>query len=426
MAVTRHKSRVAYFAETTPGTGPADWQASGTKIHLSAPPDVSGIEQTLLADERTVPRMNERAGPPVKGLRQTSMQVRTYWTGHGQTVVGAQVAATALGTLLEHCLGAVHRSSATTLAAGGHTTTVINVAATTNISVGCLIGVRDDSDTDGKVAIRRVTAIAALAVTLDEALPFTPVDGDDVVAGITAYIDPDVLEDSSGASGRTLSWVCDYLASNGAAAVVELLGTKAALSIDGFARNERPSIVLDVTAARFRNVGQDGLAAPSWSGSPATLGPVVLGPRTKLWLQDYGATTQTTGLHLSSASWTVGVSVAPVEVITEQTAGMPGIGLFSTAPARPECEVTIVPWDDDYDVDLAASTPTYKAIRVALESTEGKSIAIMFPRAQIMATPKIAQVGEVLGATVKLEAHEDADAIGTTDLAKSPILIGLF
>jgi len=421
LATTRHKQRAAFVKEATAFAQESDWQANGTKVHLAAPADTSGVAQSLLKDERTTTRVAEMAGPSVKGLRNTTASASVYITGKDEvTSDTTQVAETSLMVLLEHCMGGVDRSNATTAAVGGsHSTTAVELTSSTNYAAGQMLGVIDAGDTDSIVEWARITDITADVATLDRALSFTPTDGDKVIGTATAYYDPDVLEDSN-AANRQLSWWFEQ--GESATGFVELIGTKAGMSLEGFERDGLPRITLNINATYWTN-SADGTTHPTWSGATTGQAPVAFGPRTKFFFQDYGTTTDTTTIHLSELSVDPALAPVPISAVTSQTDNAQGSAGWSQGPYNPTASFTITPHSDAYDTDLGADT--FKVFGVFRRNVEGSSFCVWFPRAEISATPVLGANGEVLATQVTILGHEDLDAVGTTDIVKSPMVIGL-
>ena len=124
-----------------------------------------------------------------------------------------------------------------------------------------------------------------------------------------------------------------------------------------------------------------------------------------------------------SLSVETGIEVAPIPAITEQTANFQGLAGWTTSPARPTASFLITPHSVDFDADFVAGT--YKVFRIAIQGPEGKAMCITFPRCEISTNPVHAPNGEVMATRVTIAAHEDTTAIGTTDLARSMMVIGL-
>ncbi len=435
MATSKHRgTEVIIYEAATQGNSPADdsttYDASGDRIHTVGEVDITSIDQALVEDERSVSRIFERAGQMVRGLRNTSITLSTYLTGKEATTAdGSQATETALARLLEHGLGGIKRGNSTTAkVAGTHTTTSIELTSATNWEAGMLVGVIDASDNRGLVHIRRIIDLTVDVITLDRALPFTPVDGDKVVGGITIYCDQDVLEDSGAGSNRTHSIFVRKGGSSGT--VRELLGCKAALSLAALNRGELPTVALEYQCATFRTAADDGTgdvsaisSTPSFSGTLNGAAPLHMGRDTSVYLDDYGSTSATSK-HVNGLEVGLGVTVAPIETVTSATASMEGLAGWTLSKPDPTASMTIVPHGSEWETDLQGGT--YKAFAVERRGAEGSAFAIVMPRCEVSSTPKTGDNGEVLAEQVTLRAHEDQDSVGTTDVAKSPILIGLF
>lgn len=425
MTTSSSPSQLAYFPETTQGTPPANgvaWVAGGRRIrHLASALDPSGLAQAVVEDERSqtsVFGLNTK----VKGLRGVQQPVGLYLTGSGATTAdGDQIAETDLMILLEHALGGLHRSNSTVLDAGGHTTTVINVEDATNIIEGCLIAIEDTS-ADSLLYVRRVLDVSTLAITLDEALPFTPVD-DDVVHGMaTAYIDETILVDSNGAGGPyTMSW----LIQKGLPAALEnwqLHGGKLQLDSIDLPRGGLPSVSGTIFAASF--VGPGTAPSPSWTVAPSGPAPVSIGPRTEIQFQDYGTTTAN-HIQVGECSITVGVPVVVTETVTEVQSNMEGVASYATQPADTMTTLGIVPMAASFWADFAVDQ--FISFRWSKIAGPGQIFAIAMPRCEIASMPKRGTQNAVSRADVELRAHPDEEITGASNqaLVTSKILIGV-
>jgi len=182
-------------------------------------------------------------------------------------------------------------------------------------------------------------------------------------------------------------------------------------------------LTLAINAPMFNKINDAALSDPTWSGTTSGGSPLAWGPYTKFWFQDYGTTTATRAIHPSGLSIDPGVAVTSIPSGGSQTDNMQGIAGWSSGPANAKVGFTVTPHATDYDVDLQAGT--FKALGIERRGAEGGSICFWFPRMEIEATPVLGTNGEVLAHQVQLVGHEDLDAIGTTDIIKSTILIGL-
>lgn len=423
--VSKHKNRAAFFEETTAGTGPADWDASGNLIHLAAPFDVSGLAQVVAEDTRTVTRLTETAAGQVFGRKSGSQAtVSAFLSGKDEvTSDTAQVAESNLMKLLEHAFGGMSRSYATDIAAGSHSTTGFDVTSATGMAEGQLIGIIDADDTNSLVEWAQIDTISGTSITVSRALSFTPAENDKVVGTATAYPDPDILECSSDNSGTTLSWYLER--GDDGDHLVEILGSKAMPSFDGLARDGMPVLNLAINAGKFTTA--ESLTKTTFTGSPTGGAPVMLGPRTKLWLQDVGTTTATASIHLVSMSLNPGVAVAEIPAVTSQTDNLEGFAGYSTAMIAPTLEITIT-GDKTLFTDFGSedTTRTFKHLMLERRGPEGKSLCIYLPKCEITQVPNaFAENGEIVSYALTLRGHERTPSATGTSLNRSPLLIGL-
>jgi hypothetical protein len=405
----RNAQEVIIYYSTTQGLPPSQesttYDAAGDRIQTVGLIDINA-EQTLLEDERTMGNLTESPGPKVLGLRKSSVTLGVYLTGtNATTAPGSQVSETALSRLLKHVLGGQSRGNATTAKVGGpHSTTSVSVTSTTNLAEGQVIGIVDADDGSAIVHVRRVVALAGDLVTFDQALPFTPADGDKIVGAITHYFDESVLAASDGGAGRTS---CIFVRQGHAATygIVEYRGAKGAGKLSGFGPGESPRLEVEFQACSHRtpaDTGSTGVSAisstPAFSGTAHGIAPLV------------------SGLEID-----LGVEVVPVDAATQDSDEMAGIAGYTCRAVRPTFTFAVTPHATELLADLQAGA--YKAVRLEIQHTEGKTIAIGMPRCSLDMAPKVGANGEVLATMVTLRGHHDT--IDTTQLAKSPIYVGI-
>lgn len=387
-----HRSRLAYAREATQAAPITDWNGDGHVVdHWEADPGT--ISQSLVDDPALeVSAFDERSY--LKGIRnQDNLKIKIPW--HGSEVVtasGDAVAQTELMEIVEHCWGGQVRTESTTCTGGSAAAPAL--ASVDTISPGCFIGF-EDADDPGRVHIRRVLSIAALVVTLDQALPFTPANGDKAHGCAVTYLDEEVLEDST-VGDRTLAWRVER---SGPDAVYEWVGTKANLAIT-FARNAPPNIELSVMAGNFKH---ETLTAETWTQTSAGQAGLVCGRDTKLFLQVYGTHTNIER-HDASVAVETGVSILPIDTITEVDSLMEGRAGYTLGRAKTFVTTTLVPMTKDWEVGLQANT-MYK-LRYAQVAQAGKAWAIHFSRVEIAETPKFG-VNAAQSSSVKFKAHPD-------------------
>jgi len=390
-----HRSWLAFAYESTQGVVITDWDGDGFLVdHLEADP--GAIAQSLIEDAT----LNFRAFTKrrfIKGIRNNdNAKFKLNWHGsEAVTANAAAVAQTSLMKLTEHCWGGQVRTKSTTCTGG--TALIPELTSVDTITPGTFIAFEDLGDL-GRCHIRRVLVVTALAVTLDQALPFTPANGDKAHGCAITYIDEDVLGDST-IGNRTLAW---RLERSGTEAVYEFVGTKAMLGIM-LPRNAPPSLELSVYAANFEH---ETLTKETWTQTPAGQAPLAIGRDTKLFVQVYGTHTST-DLHCQQMAVEAGVPVVPIDTITEVDDRMEGRAGYSIQPADTTLTPVIVPFDDDWEVALQADT-SYK-VRYSQIAQAGKCWAVHCSRAEIGETPKFTPVNSVQGVSVKFRAHEDLE-----------------
>ena len=410
----------AFFQEVTQGTPPADgtaWNSDGRRLAIIAGTlDISQIVQASVEDERaqeTIFGLNRKT----KGLKNNQASLGTYGTGSGaDTDAATQISETILMTLLEHELGGLHRSNQTVLAGGGHTTTVVNVTANTNLALGCMVFIHDTST--GTQFLAMVVGIASLAITLDMACPFTPVDGDIMLATGTVYIDETVLVDST-AGPTTFSWLFQKGFIGGPESW-QVMGSKAQLDSIELSRGAQPRLMHTIMGASF--VGPDDAPTPTWSAGPEGVAPFAVGPTSECNLQDYGTTTYAE-IHTNTVEIAPGVPVIRDETNTEVDDNMEGTYGYSTGPADTLITLNIAPWSDTHIDKWQADT--YRFWRWFKKSSEGGLFGVHCPRVEIAQYPGRGVTGGIQSSQVVLRAHPNTTTVATTQLWRSKIKIAI-
>ena len=427
MATSKHPSELAFFTETTQGTGPADaaaWASDATRIrHISDSLETSGFKQTTADDLRSQEDVlsQEQKVLGIKGGNEFGFDM--YLTGTGVTTnSGQQVASDALLTIMAHCLGGSERGYSTT-ATGGSSTTVA-LTSTTGVDEGVFLAIQDNTSPaaahSGKLYIRKVESLAGLTATLDEALPFAVAAGDIVHACHMYYIDESVLVDTTTGS-RTFSW----LISKGRIAAAdrenwEAHGCKGILASLELSRNQPPKMSIRNMVASFETVEE--AAEPTWSGTPFGYAPTAIGPDTTVWLEDYGTTTSTQ-LHVAEFTLNPGVASTPIDTVTEKQTGMPGRAGYSLGLGDSTVDMLVYPLTQGDWTDF--NNQQIKVCRIAKAGTVGKAWAISMPRCEIVETPHGEGVGDGLGHRLMLRALKNTDnaSAGNASLWKSRFVI---
>lgn len=418
-------SRWAYYAESTQGTGPADWGASGQLMdHITA--DVTEIKQTLVKNQVMEARAFDTGHRTmIKGMRNCSAKTSGYLHGAGVvTAGGAQIALTPLMTLLAHCLGGIHRSNSTTLTGG--TATVPAFTATTNIIPGCLVGFEDvtapDPENEGIVHVRRVLSISGSDVTLDEALPFTPAATDKVHGMATIYAHSNRIDMSDPVQTMSLFFQKDPTDTS---KLWELVACAGSLSV-AFPRGDGPTWEINWLATNFKQGNAaDGLTAPSWAGTPYGFAPQAVGRRTEFSLGEYGVTTFARK-QLHSLDLAIGYPAVRDESITEVDFRVEGTARY-TVNLEDETAATVVTsaHTDQWEADLQADTE-YR-LRYTQLAPAGKVWSFCMPRTQIADSPGAVEQTGLYGSSLKFTPRPADDTSGGSneDLEKARILIGI-
>lgn len=425
-STSTRSSRVAFFPEVTHGLATTDWANDGKLMdHTVATVEVvDGVSQTLVKNQvLDIRPFNTGTETYLKGIRNCSAKWGGYLHGSGVvTASGSQIALTDFMTLLAHCLGGIHRSNSTTCTGGS--ATAPELTAVTNIIPGCYIGFEDITSpiakNTGVVHVRRVVSIAALVVTLDEALPFTPANTDKVHGMATIYPSEARFDMSDPVQTFSL-FMQGHLTDT--SKLWELTGCAGSLGLS-FPRNDGPQWEINWLAADWKQGNAEGgLTAPSWAGTPYGFAPLVVGRKTALSLGTYGTTTLSPK-HLHSFELEVGYQATRDESITEYDDRVGGMARYTIdLGSEPNCTIVTSSHSDQWEEDLQDDLEV--RIRYAMVAEAGKVWAVAMPRAQHMANPKAVDQTGLYGNSLKFVSRPPTDTSGgsNADLEQARIAI---
>ncbi len=419
MATPHNTSSLARFPEVTQGTGPADaaaWVSDSVRVrHIMGTLDTAAFKQSTIEDERSQENVQDEE-PKILGIKG-GVEFGHECYAHGLTAVaasGATVVQNELSEDLEHCMGGVHLSNAT-VATGGTNLTAI-LTADTAIEVGCYLCVVLP-DFPPYNFPRRVVAYNAgtNTVTFDEVLP-RAVAAPDVIHGCaTHYFDEDVLNDSSvGPTTRSHHLTQgrgsdrEYWVANGCKTYIESIALP---------RNGAPKFIFKTKVASFYT--PDELADPTWVDAPDGDAPTAIGPRTRLFLQDYGTTTAASR-HCIDMAIKPGGAPEACETGTEVQTGMPGISHYGLARDKSTATFKTI-LDQGEFADFTAGT--LKVMRWTRNGAAGAGFAVAFHRCEVRETPTPQAIGPSLGMELELHALRDTTVVATTDLWRSRMVI---
>lgn len=421
-----HHYRVAYFEETTVGTAPADWNASGVPIEFTSV-DVAGLKQEFITD----PTMEEhpfdaQTRAVIHGIKNGEIKLGLKLHGIGSEVnAGSQVAANALSNLLKHAWGGVHRSNSVAVTAGTDEHT-FEVTAATNIIPGCIIRVEDKTSPAagwaGKTVARRVIDVTGTTITVDEDLPFTPAAGDKVHATITVYFDKSQLEDAV-ANNDTLAWLI-ALYESGTDDIYQAVGSVISeLKID-LPEGGVPGLETTILAGTFMHGTEDGLANPDFATATYGHAQLAIGRDTQVSISDYGDDTLAYR-DVNAITVEPGIGRQRIKARTEKTHNLEGTATYGLKVDNTTLSLTFPTYEESWYADLNDSQ--FYRVTIDQVAPAGKGWSIHVPKAQIDQTPGRQIVTDVWGATVNLRAARpsNATAASNEDLERSRILLAL-
>jgi hypothetical protein len=424
MATSPLPGRLTPFPESVQaGQAPANaaaWAALTSMRFIAESADPSGLVQSVVPDQRSQLYILDDE-PVILGIKgSVEFPFAAYLHGSGTSPAdGAAVSAWPLGTFMGHCFGAVHLGTTDALVAtGAHAADEVELTDTVPIGAG--IGFVDP-DT-GLEHIRHVTATAAGSVgvihTLHRELPWIPDDGELAIGKTTISIDEDVLEDSGVALSRTYSWLYESGRQNSSSRETwEMRGCVSFITGITLGRNELPRIQVMTLVASFDT--PETAPVPTWSTLPVGSAPRVIGPNTSVFLQAVGTTTDQT-FQVADFNITPGVTREAQPALTEDTAGMPGIGRYGLIPGACTISTLFAPTADARLTEFANRTELH--LQFERQAPAG-AWSIYFPRVTHSTEPAKGAAGPIQGYQQTFQAHQVS--AGATDLARSRILIAL-
>lgn len=433
-------SQLAYIDETTQGTPPADaaaWVAGGTQIrHIAESLDLSGIKASSVEDMRsqTTLQGTERR---LIGIDNPEFPFTMYGHGMGAaTADGVQAASIPLVATLGHALGGHRRTYTHAVSGGSSTTTTIDVDDASDWQVGDFIaielGTAPAGYPSGTAFPRRILTIDTGAtpdqITIDQALPAAPEDGDVIHATSFAYVDEDVIVDSNGSGGP---YTRTYLGQKGLQSATgslreawEIRGAVTQLQAFGFERDQPLQLPFQVMGGSHAAPGT--APWPSWTATPAGFAPLVAGPLTQLWLVDE-ATTTSTLVHNATFQCEPGVPRTRTEVLTSDNVYMQATSNFGSEPAETTINLALDPFDTSRWGEWESSS--YKTMRIARLGNAGFGFFVHFSRVSYVEEPGRGENGWASSTEIQFKAHPDADISpmpANAAIWRSKIIIGVY
>jgi len=420
MSTTHLASRITPFQEVTAGVPPASavaWASETSMRHRSGSLDLTELKQSMIEDERSQLNITDDE-PMIAGIAgggDVSVPCDFDMHGTGQTPAdGSPITEDLLSTFIEHCFGGMALGTTDALvAAGAHSTTDIELTDT--LPAGTWVGLDDSS---GITHLRRVESSSAGGVgvihVLHRALPFTPADGALARGCAVYYLDEDILEDSQ-LGPYLFSWLYE-LGRGSQRQTWQTMACKSSITGFSLARNE-VGMFSTVTKVGSFLTPQDA-PVPTWAANPTGSAGSAVGPRTEIWLQTRGTTTDAT-VQVDSFELDPGIVSNPVPTQTEDGTNMPGLYGYTLGKNPCTVAMNIIPHADTPLADFAARTE--KSVQWERQAAAGSAWSIYLPRCTHDDGPAPADVSTMLGQSVKLRAHYDDDQ--STAIARSRIQV---
>jgi len=400
-----HERTVVLFEETTFGSAPADWSASGTAF-LCVAPNFEGVIQGSIENENYRQRALATR-EKVRALRNCQISFGVYAHGRGGTGVAEGASATTdyQNTIMESAWGGSLLGLHANIEAGS-TSTIVNVGAGQGASLlpGSTMFMCDVSDSNrGRFVV--VSSRSTDAITLKTAVPFgSPAATDTGGATITNYFNTDALVNQADTDYSTLAFIAFGELSDD---VQQVTGCKPNLTaIEGLAPGEAPIMRFEVLCATGDN---EGLTAPTGFTDPDGESPVVTatGSDTYVSIAEYG-TAALADIEAQSFVITPGVISQPVPCV----GGVEGRSGYTMTGFDETMIELVVDYDDSWAAGWEAGTQYHVMIQVG--STAGTAIGWYAPRCEIAEDPARTTTTDLATTTLKLRCLEDSASTSAT------------
>jgi hypothetical protein len=185
-------------------------------------------------------------------------------------------------------------------------------------------------------------------------------------------------------------------------------------------RNAAPKLAFKTKAASFAT--PDELSAVTFTDTPDGNAGTAVGPRTSLWLGDYGSTAAASR-HAVELSIKPGGAPEVCETGTEVQTNMPGISHYGLARDKTTATLKTLFAQGEFE-DFNAGT--LKALRWARHGGPGVGFACAMHRCEVRETPVNSPAGPSMGMELEIHGLRDTTAIASTDLSRSRLVIVLW
>lgn len=393
-----HERTVVLFEETTFGSPPADWAASGTAF-LCIEPNTEAVQQGSIENGNYRQRAFATR-EKVPSLRNGTCSFGVYANGRGGTSVGEGSTATSdyQSSLMQNAWGGEWLGLHANIEAGS-TATVVNVGAGQGASLlgGSALFMCDTSDNSrGRFVV--VLSRSTDALTLKVAVPFgSPAATDTGGAVIAHFLNTDALIRQTDADYLTHSLLFFGDLSDDC---TQVSGVKLNLtSIEGIAPGEAPVLRFEGLCATHDN---EGVTQPTGFDDPDGESPVVTatGSDTYVSIAAYG-TEELVDIEAQSVTITPGVSSQPVPCV----GGVEGRSGYTATGFDETMVEVVVDFDDSWMTAWESRTQYHLMVQVG--STAGSAIAWYFPRLELAEDPQRTVSTDMATTTLKFRALED-------------------
>lgn len=387
------------FIETTFGTPPADWTASGSRV-LVIEPNIESVAQANVENENI---RGETLDPYDRIHTLRSGGTVSFASYLHSSPVNAAEAATAtvtafpLADMMLVALGGRDLGLAIGLAGGS--AAAPEVDDQTGLAVGDWQFFYDTSGGTGR--FQRIIALpGADVLTLDRDLPFTPdAGGADVAhAVIECYLHELSITDHTHAQHKTLSMLVQGRGSEDA---IDMSGVKLAASIEPITEGEPCRVSFEGMVTTFRS---DGFAKPTLTGTEYGEAGLVpgIGRTTTFEIAEVGDPLTNTGVLIRGP---ITVKVGITWESDSSPAGLEGRnGYVATGFGETGLEFTV-----DYDKSWveAYRAGTHYHVLIQVGNTPAGAMGFYFPNLEIIEEPVRVDVGGITSCKVVMAAHMD-------------------
>lgn len=410
---------VAYGVESSLASGTADYDATGTIIHVTEI-NLDNLMQGVIENQNIKQRVTGTRAP-ILGLKASGFSFGMYFCGSETNAAeGAQATVTHISPLLKNALGGQIAGYSAGLAGGSTTAPTVETGEGSANFGDYWFGFFYDASA-GKGYFRQIASWSTDTATVasGHALPFTPDGGgaDRIYAAVVHYPDQDALVSYSDANHTTLSFFVKGAPGDNN---YEIDGVKLSAELAGLEQGSLAMLNFEGQCVTFAN---ENLTPPDLDSTPEGTAGHVIGSGT-----DTVYSWAATGVALASfEAWSVAPQVGIKYQPVNGPNGQEGVHGF-TGTGYDDTMVTVtVPYSDDYAAEFRAGTERHLMVQIGTATT--RSCFVYFPRLAYAKNPALGVSADLSSITLEFRALErELDVSGMdaddAELAQAKIVLG--